>query len=324
MEALEAAFNEDESPWTRQSAVPRLSAVIQVLSLLSSPLEGDEYYSVIRTLEVIHDRLWAPDCSVSPIQAVYTPLITDHFDLSSSQTNSEAIRHIGKSMGVLSPIHGQAPFPFALDQRIKASKVLLDAILLLSTSSSSTPLPRLPLDILYLILPHVATDPDFPTRRKTLHSLISTSTQWRKIALPTWHSQVILYSGEDVSMWCDSNHYTTLESASLDLLHIDLSTAESADIEALMRSPMRDGLKERGIKIKHITLNMEVDEDEMSSTEDRDLCRACYFKMPFFFFLNFAMTTFVLLSVYPAASRRLRQVKSSGRASSAQREMKRE
>jgi len=156
--------------------------------------------------------------------------------------------------------------------RIDTAKILFDAVLSLSNPSSPFPLPNqhLPTEILCLIFDHVAQEPNMHHRRTTLRSLIQTSTDWRKIALPTWNSQVILCSEVDASMWCESNHYKTLESSSLDLLHIDVSTAGSAEIEALLNSPMGDSLEERGIKIKHITLDMEVEAEEMSSTEDQD------------------------------------------------------
>ena len=175
-------------------------------------------------------------------------------------------------MSVLSPDEDQEPFPFALDQRIEASKLLLDAILLLSSSSLSTPLPRLPLDILYLIFPHVATDPDLESRRDTLHSLLSTSKDWRKIALPTWNSQVIIHQSEQLVSWCDSDHFKTLDSSTLEFLHIDVSGANSDEIKSIMQSPMGEDLEKRGVRIKHITLDMQIEMDEMDPEDDGDLC----------------------------------------------------
>ena len=65
-EYIEEYFEHEDRLWTREVAVPRLLRVVQVLSLVTSPLEADAYSGIIRTLEVAHDRLWTPGCSVSP------------------------------------------------------------------------------------------------------------------------------------------------------------------------------------------------------------------------------------------------------------------
>ena len=64
-EYIEEYFEHEDRLWTREVAVPRLLRVVQVLSLVTSPLEADAYSGIIRTLEAAHDRLWAPGCSVS-------------------------------------------------------------------------------------------------------------------------------------------------------------------------------------------------------------------------------------------------------------------
>ncbi|GAA5968045.1 hypothetical protein JCM3765_003565 [Sporobolomyces pararoseus] len=89
----------------------------------------------------------------------------------------------------------------SLKARIKASKLLLDAIETLATLELPLPNQHLPTDILHLIFDHVTQFEDPFDRRDTIYALAQTSVAWSRIALKKCQSDVFIGSYRELENW---------------------------------------------------------------------------------------------------------------------------
>ncbi|GAA5862775.1 hypothetical protein JCM5353_001291 [Sporobolomyces roseus] len=237
MEASRTLIDDGNHPWTRQWAAQKLLGVVQRLSepaFIYRYFDGEVKRGVVEALRGVRVNL-------------------------QHRGNKTTAELVSTAIETLTSTSIDAPATLAT--RADTIRSLLDAVLSLSNPTSSFPLPNqhLPTEILCLILDHVAQEPDMYHRRSTLRSLVSTSTDWRKIALPTWNSQVIITSCAGFNRWKDSDRYKALRSQSggLDSLYVNLSNDPVDEIDSILNKWVHEAM---AFEVRSLHLDLAVDE----------------------------------------------------------------